>query len=461
MKFLIYFFIVAVGGVLLVFVYITSKETIEQTGFAYDLLLGIGGGFVSSALATIFLLVILPDESEQQEELQEWGMRSILSDRSELQIDLLEETKEKLDIIAFGLTRFRNANRDIEAIAERIDKGLSIRIITLNPYSVHVSELQLFENSSTNLKNDILNLEDWVNEINNKVKSKQNKIQIRFYDDIPLDFYCRCDSRTYVGPYIPISSNNKLITYMYEGDSKGSTYYNEMFQKIWNGRSNISLSEIVTEALYVKQEYGIESIMEYFCAQISPEKSKVIGVIAVFKDKLRRTFCSCNKAHLEMHRVHNRDEGTVGVLLQQLKENKRTAIFSDYKNTITYIKQWQDRSSEIFILNQNPLKLKNNEETAAVLAIPIYKDSDSVLGVLTFDFADLPGEYMNQVTAYTNLKATAGDLPRISITKNNEDVTELDNLFENARQCEKLIVNFIGQELKKDYKKFYEKEWSL
>ena len=109
----------------------------------------------------------------------------------------------------------------------------------------------------------------------------------------------------------------------------------------------------------------------------------------------------------------------------------------------------------------NNVKLKNNEETAAVLAIPIYKDSDSVLGVLTFDFADLPGEYMNQVTAYTNLKATAGDLPRISITKNNEDVTELDNLFENARQCEKLIVNFIGQELKKDYKKFYEKEWSL
>ena len=81
--------------------------------------------------------------------------------------------------------------------------------------------------------------------------------------------------------------------------------------------------------------------------------------------------------------------------------------------------------------------------------------------VLTFDFADLPGGYMNQVTAYEKLKGTAVGSTRISITKNKKDTTELDNLFENARQCEKLIVNFIGQELKKDYKKFYEKEWNL
>ena len=38
------------------------------------------------------------------------------------------------------------------------------------------------------------------------------------------------------------------------------------------------------------------------------------------------------------------------------------------------MKFWRDRSSEIIILDENPIKMENSKDTVAVLAIPIFKE---------------------------------------------------------------------------------------
>lgn len=175
-----------------------------------------------------------------------------------------------------------------------------MRIITLNPNSEYVLEQEQYENDKS-IKQEILKLCEWVDKINENVEPKEKKIKIKFYDDLPLDFYCRKDKSIYVGPYLPAFSGYRLITYEFSADSKGGEYYQNLFQSIWEKESNIKVMDGLGEYFCVYQSEGIEAIMKYFCAQIPKgiNNSDVIGIIAVFKGGLRKTFLAAIRSILK------------------------------------------------------------------------------------------------------------------------------------------------------------------
>ena len=114
-KFLIHIIVVIVGILLMGWGYFTYKSTYlraredfhQDTKIQYDILIGIGGGFASSALVTILLLAVLSDESEESQRLQEWGIRTVYEERSKIKIRLENKTSSgHLDFIAFGLSYF-------------------------------------------------------------------------------------------------------------------------------------------------------------------------------------------------------------------------------------------------------------------------------------------------------------------------------------------------------------------
>lgn len=439
---------------------ISIDEEIDNVGIfpaevQYDIFIGIGGGFVSSAAVTLFLLAILPEESNESQELQEWGIRRIYQERSNIEIELKgKHPHEHLDFIAFGLSHFISKNSDQDIVATKVKKGLIIRILTLNPYSRYVFEQEKLENNR-NIKNEILELERWVNNINNYHQSNdktRNQIQIKFYDELPLNFYCRVDDKVYVGPYVPDKPSGKNITYQYDFYSSGGRWYSDLFERIWNSNSIIRTTEQYNKYHYVEQGESIRSILKYFCDKIQDEiqgEKVVVGVIAILKGELRRTFFSCNKKE-ENHKVHKKDEGTVGLMFKEFKDPniRKVIVFNDYENNIAIAKKYQLRKNEMKKLQKSAVKMENNDETVAILAMPITINSE-LLGTLTFDFAELPCNYLKIVEKL----------------KKNSNISEeilgsdLGKLFDEIEKCGEIVVKLLGQEMKMEYKVLYEEEW--
>ena len=123
--------------------------------------------------------------------------------------------------------------------------------------------------------------------------------------------------------------------------------------------------------------------------------------------------------------------------------------------------------THIIILDENPIKMENSKDTVAVLAIPIFKEikagieTNRNIGVLSFDFAELPENYNDRVKSYKELRSPYTIRERISITNTHLDCCELEDMFENAKQCKDIVSNFLGQILDGRFKKLYEEEWIL
>ena len=75
-------------------------------------------------------------------------MLKIYSERRSIRIASKQFPKKRLDFIAFGLSHFREENKKIDAIIQKLKKGLNIRILTLNPNSIYVKEQQKIENNN-------------------------------------------------------------------------------------------------------------------------------------------------------------------------------------------------------------------------------------------------------------------------------------------------------------------------
>lgn len=463
LKFLIYIFIAVIGVVLIIIACFINKDpnslNVFPANVQYDILIAIGGSFASSAAATIFLLAILPTETDESLQLQEWGIKTLYLERNNIEIEVNSRyLHERLDFMAFGLSHFVGKNRDLDVVADKVKKGLIVRILTLNPYSSYVLDQEKLENNY-NIKNDILSLIEWVEKVNDCVKPnghKKNQIQIKFYDELPMDFYCRVDNKIYVGPYIPDSLSGKALTYQFDLHSKGGEWYSQLFERIWNNNSNIHVTDQCYKYHYIQQKRAIESILKYFCDRTAKgaKGEDIIGVIAIFKGDFRRTFFSCNKNHEEMHKIHKKGDGTVGVLIHELSDpNIRKAIvFNDYKNNVAFAKKYQTRKKQIKMLEKSAVKLDNNVETMAVLALPIINDSE-LLGVLTFDFVELPEKYLEGIE---RCKSFLNNPKKVAETVQDA----LETLFSEIEQCGDIVQELLGQEIRTEYKKLYEEEWN-
>lgn len=451
-KVLVYGLILSIGVFMILYASYTP-DFYDKHMNKYNVLIGIGCSIISSVIVTVILLVLLPDASDEKNELDEWGICKIYNERSSIKITQKQLPKHVLNFIAFGLSHFRGANADIVKFTSRINAGLNVKIITMSPDSAYLLEQQIVENNKE-IKKNIEELVKWVDNVKRHCKKDaKGSIELKFYDSLPLDFFCQSDQKVFVGPYIPGQSSGETITYCYSSDSKGGKYYTDNFEKIWNGESKIKMLNRQEKNLYIAPEVAIENIMKYFCLELQGNlKEKVIGVVVIFKEDRRRTFFSINKNHEERHVCHEKKDGTVGKLveLNAVGGTSSCIIWSDYQNDMSFIYRYEARKKVVIKGNHNIEKLKNNEDTKAILAFPLFVDNKQI-GALTFDFASLPVAYETKTTELLKLKCDAELSESLS-----EDLVPL---FTKAKECGDIVVHLLGNAVSTKYKSLYEEEW--
>lgn len=164
-----------------------------------------------------------------------WGLKEIFETRQKMNIRLNEiwdNLSDNLDIIAFGLKSFRDAQSD--SIKEKVKDGLKIRILTINPFSSFVKQRERDENEMTgSIKKTILDLEKWMTTLKGISNNKEN-IQLKFYNSLPIDFYWRQDDKLYTGPYLYGIGSQQTITFEYQKGTKGYQFYHNYFENLWN-----------------------------------------------------------------------------------------------------------------------------------------------------------------------------------------------------------------------------------
>jgi hypothetical protein len=143
----------------------------------------------------------------------------------------LRESKEQIDIIAFGLKGFRETQSYI--VEDKVRNGLRLRILTIDPQSVFLIQREVDEGEvKGQIKNTILQLTDWVEKIK-KISPNPGNIELKYYDTLPLDFYFRVDRNLFLGPYMYARSSQQTFSYEFEYGGAGFEYWSIYFERIW------------------------------------------------------------------------------------------------------------------------------------------------------------------------------------------------------------------------------------
>ena len=433
-----------------------SQKTLNTT---YDLEMGIGASLLATAIASSILVLIIPSEAElqdQNEELKEWGIVKIFSERKLTKIRQIDMPREHLDYIAFGLSHFVKEN-STTIVFKRIKKGLRVRILVPHPNSRTVMEQQILENNS-GISQEINNLLMWVSRIQGMInesgenKEKWGNIEVKLYDNPPIDFYCRADGEIYVGPYLPGMLSGDAITYQFDYYSKGGTYYSELFDKLWNGEE-AALNIVEQSRKYFKgnQKNAIEKVLRYFCDCMGNGcNQKVIGVMVVFKRSMRRTFFSCNKPHTERHVSHKKKDGAVGEMLNLNGTNgdEKTDFWRDYMNDLSFVRKQLNRLTRVTRIDKSISKFKE-DDTVAIMAVPLIVNKD-LIGAITFDFAELPQKYMDEIEEMNKIEMN-GEVPQCM---------QIRTWFSLADSCADIISEMLGYDIEIEYQKLYDERWS-
>lgn len=448
-KYLIHIFIALVGIVLVIVARAFFAESANS--MTYDVLISIGCGIVATAIITLFLLAVLPDDTEENAELAAWGLKRIYDERRTATFPPNKWPKSQLDYIAFGLKHFRTANGYSAALLKSIRHGLHVRILTLHPNSEFVRKQEKLENA-VDLKSDIEALIDWVKTMNSKLgNNPKGSIEIKFYDCIPLHFYCRADSQIWVGPYLPGVASNNAITFEFYGDSKGGKLYDDAFQDYWDGKRNVHIVSQDNQHLLGDQKRSIETVMEYFCREMKKDNgTDIIGVVVLFKknQQLRRTLFSCNKPGPERYNCYGLNEGAVGKLIELNKSATRALFFRDYTNDLSIMFSRQGRNRGVKKIKAPLTPFKKDTDMSAILAAPICI-CDQMVGAVTFDFNKLSSKYSNDVT----------DLKSLDFDSDIASSSVLHSWFYMAECCAEIITYMLGDEIENYYKDLFEEEW--
>jgi hypothetical protein len=146
--------------------------------------------------------------------------------------ELWKKPIAELDIIAFGLRSFRDAQSF--RVEELLRSGLKMRILTINPNSDYVKRREIDENTMTGqIRKTIIDLNEWADKLNKKSHS-ENGISIKYYDTLPLDFYWRQNEYLFVGPYLQGIGSQQTLTYEITGNSEIGAFYKNYFDNLWN-----------------------------------------------------------------------------------------------------------------------------------------------------------------------------------------------------------------------------------
>lgn len=218
-------------GIILILASILTggTKTISQVG------LSIGTSLVASSIVVFISSRYLMKENNIKDMVRQWKIAGIFETRASMNkstnIDL-ENNKDCLDIIAFGLKGFRDSKTKL--IQEKVRQGMKIRILTINPESEFLKEREVAEKEIPGqMRNTIIQLGEWVNELK-KVQVDKQQVQIKYYDSLPLDFYFGLDNNVYIGPYLYGKQSQQTISYQFEEGGEGFNLYKDYFEQLWN-----------------------------------------------------------------------------------------------------------------------------------------------------------------------------------------------------------------------------------
>ena len=207
---------------------------IEDVSKIFATLNGIGISLVLSGLIGIFMNVLFYRKESKYKVCEEWQIKDIYESRAVAnnKIDAYQEcAKKHVDIIAFGLTSWRQAKERL--IDSMLAKGVKIRIITIDPDCDILVYRDYAEGKQPNSTSfSISKLQEFFDQTENR-----KKVEIRYHQQLPLDFYFRVDNYIFVGPYLYGKESQQTITYEFEKGGKGFDYYLNYFEDLWNGKT--------------------------------------------------------------------------------------------------------------------------------------------------------------------------------------------------------------------------------
>ena len=222
--------LILLGGLMLGLSFVVEKEP----GKIFATFNGIGVSLLLSGFLGIFMNVLFNRKDAKYKVCEEWKIKNIYASRAiaNLEIDACQEkAKNRIDIIAFGLTSWRQAKEHL--IDSMLQRGVSIRIITMDPNSPILNMRDKAEGKADGAtKESIRQLQQFFMQT-----PKRKKVEIKYHQQLPLDFYFRVDDHLFVGPYIYGVESQQMITYEFEKGGEGFKYYTDYFDKLWSGNS--------------------------------------------------------------------------------------------------------------------------------------------------------------------------------------------------------------------------------
>lgn len=219
-----------------IFVVIGVLFSFSNNETAKTILISIGTSLIASAVVSFLASIYIFKHKREKEITDVWRLISIKDNRSAMNAEVLkrlENAENQLDIIGYGMKSFRESRDDL--IRSRIQKGLKVRIITVDPNCIFLNQRDKDENKIEGSTADsIRQLNDWVNNLN----SEYNKyVEIKFCRTLPTEVYFRVDDYIYVGPYQCGKESQQTITMEYHSKGNGFQYYNSYFEKLWNNEN--------------------------------------------------------------------------------------------------------------------------------------------------------------------------------------------------------------------------------
>lgn len=203
-----------------------------------NIFLNVGCSIIASSGVVLITLIMIEDNDEIIDLYDRWGIENVFETRSEQNVATAEgfpNLKNRYDQIAFGLKSLRDAKG--KKFEEKVRNGLKIRILTMNPNSPFLVEREKAEGKQVGeIKLTILQLTDWVEKLK-QLSPNPDNVQIKYYDSLPLNYYCRQENDLFIGPYLYGKESQQTITYQFNCIGEGFRYYTEYFEDLWNNEA--------------------------------------------------------------------------------------------------------------------------------------------------------------------------------------------------------------------------------
>jgi hypothetical protein len=198
------------------------------------ILISIGTSIISSSIIVFLSYRYVIEESETKELINEWRLSGMYKTRAEMNKktdEILGKCQKQIDIIAFGLKSLREEKSSL--IKKKLQAGVRIRILTINPESVYLAQREKDEKEvEGQIKNTIYDLQKWVDQLKEIVPN--SSIELKYYTCLPLDHYCRIDDHVFLGPYIYGKSSQKTFSYGFRAGGLGFDDWTQYFEELWS-----------------------------------------------------------------------------------------------------------------------------------------------------------------------------------------------------------------------------------